>query len=86
MSHDNQSMNVRNSTYSHHLLLNRATASSLKIGLFGIGLDAYWPQFEGLKERLEQNMAVVEEKLSTVHANIVNAGLVDTVDKAFEDL
>jgi len=25
----------------------------LKIGLFGIGLDAYWPQFPGLKERLE---------------------------------
>ena len=25
----------------------------LKIGLFGIGLDAYWPQFDGLKERLE---------------------------------
>ncbi len=25
----------------------------LKVGLFGIGLDAYWPQFKGLKERLE---------------------------------
>jgi L-arabinose isomerase len=22
------------------------------IGLFGIGLDTYWPQFEGLKDRL----------------------------------
>jgi L-arabinose isomerase len=25
----------------------------LRIGLFGIGLDTYWPQFSGLKERLE---------------------------------
>ncbi len=25
----------------------------LRIGLFGIGLDAYWPQFAGLRERLE---------------------------------
>ena len=24
-----------------------------KIGLFGIGLDADWPQFAGLKERVE---------------------------------
>lgn len=24
----------------------------LKVGLFGIGLDAYWAQFEGLKEKL----------------------------------
>ena len=26
---------------------------TLKVGLFGIGLDAYWEQFEGLKEKLE---------------------------------
>ena len=26
---------------------------TVKIGLFGIGLDTYWPQFHGLKERLE---------------------------------
>jgi L-arabinose isomerase len=23
-----------------------------RIGLFGIGLDTYWPQFKGLKNRL----------------------------------
>ena len=57
--------------------------SSLKIGLFGIGLDSYWPQFEGLKERLEGYLHVVEQKLSTIHPAIVNAGLVDTIDKAF---
>ena len=28
-------------------------ASALKIGLFGIGLEAYWEQFAGLKDRLE---------------------------------
>ncbi|MDB5211030.1 MAG: putative L-arabinose isomerase protein [Sediminibacterium sp.] len=58
-------------------------ASTLKIGLFGIGLDAYWPQFAGLKERLEGYMQVVEQKLSTIHPQIINAGLVDTTDKAF---
>ena len=26
---------------------------NLKIGIFGIGLDTYWPQFKGLKQRLE---------------------------------
>jgi L-arabinose isomerase len=59
-------------------------SSSLKIGLFGIGLDTYWPQFEGLKERLEGYLDVVEEKLSAICPNIVNAGLVDTADKAFQ--
>jgi L-arabinose isomerase len=58
--------------------------SSLKIGLFGIGLDSYWPQFEGLKERLEGYLQVVEQNLSHIHPAIVNAGLVDHIDKAFE--
>jgi len=56
----------------------------LKIGLFGIGLDTYWPQFEGLKERLEGYLTVVGEKLSSLHPSVVNAGLVDTPDKAFQ--
>lgn len=57
---------------------------SFKIGLFGIGLDTYWPQFSGLKERLEGYIKVVEDKLADIHPNIVNAGLVDTADSAFE--
>ena len=58
--------------------------AQLTIGLFGIGLDTYWPQFEGLKERLEGYLKIVEQKLSAIHPSIINAGLVDTVDKAFE--
>lgn len=56
----------------------------LKIGLFGIGLDAYWEQFTGLKERLEGYLSVVNRKLSDVHQGIVNLGLIDTAEKAFE--
>lgn len=59
-------------------------SSTLKIGLFGIGLDTYWPQFAGLKERLEGYLDVVERQLSAIHPAIVNAGLVDTADKAFQ--
>ena len=58
--------------------------AQLTIGLFGIGLDTYWPQFEGLKQRLEGYLKIVEQKLSAIHPFIINAGLVDTVDKAFE--
>jgi L-arabinose isomerase len=58
--------------------------SNLKIGLFGIGLDAYWEQFEGLKERLEGYLAVVVEKLGAVYTGIINLGLIDTPEKAFD--
>ena len=53
-----------------------------KIGLFGIGLDTYWPQFEGLKTRLEGYLARVEGKLARDGVEIVNLGLIDTPQKA----
>src|SRR5438105_6157557 len=62
---------------------NRINESSLRIGLFGIGLDTYWDQFSGLKDRLEGYLSEVQQKLAAIHGNIVNAGLIDTVDKAF---
>ena len=58
--------------------------TGLKIGLFGIGLDTYWPQFEGLKERLEGWLNEVEKRLSAMGPHVLNAGLVDNADKAFE--
>ena len=56
----------------------------LRIGLFGIGLEAYWPQFTGLKKRLEGYLQVVHKKLERPNVQIVNLGLVDSVSKAFE--
>ena len=55
---------------------------TLRIGLFGIGLDAYWPQFAGLKERLESYLARVAQKLALPGVEVVNLGLVDTPEKA----
>ncbi len=57
---------------------------SLKIGLFGIGLEAYWSQFDGLKVRLEGYVDVVAQKLSSFDTEIVNLGLIDTPQKAVE--
>jgi len=56
----------------------------LKIGLFGIGLDAYWPQFKGLKERLEGYLEEVSIKLESFGAGIVNLGLIDNPVSAME--
>jgi len=58
--------------------------AQLKIGLFAIGLDTYWEQFEGLKQRLENYLSIVEKNLAAIHPQIINAGLIDNVDKAFE--
>ena len=54
----------------------------LRVGLFGIGLDTYWPQFAGLKERLEGYVARVAEKMERPGVEVVNLGLVDNPDRA----
>lgn len=52
-----------------------------KIGVFGIGLESYWSQFDGLQERLEGYLETVENRLNQYGADVVSAGLVDTPEK-----
>ncbi|HTJ13082.1 MAG TPA: hypothetical protein VL547_13700 [Dinghuibacter sp.] len=55
----------------------------VKIGLFGIGLDTYWPQFDALQNRLAGYLGTVAGRLAELGATVIDAGLVDTPDKAF---
>ena len=56
----------------------------LRVGLCGIGLDAYWPQFAGLKERLEGYVARVAERLARPGVEVVNLGLIDRPERSRE--
>ncbi|MGN6724721.1 MAG: arabinose isomerase [Tepidisphaeraceae bacterium] len=56
----------------------------LRIGLFGIGLDTYWPQFEGLEAQLTGYLRRVGQKLARPGMEIVDLGLIDTPAKAQE--
>lgn len=56
----------------------------MKVGLFGIGLEVYWGQFDGLKNRLEEYLAFVGNQFATYRVELVNLGLIDTSEKAFE--
>jgi L-arabinose isomerase len=51
--------------------------SRARVGVFGIGLAAYWPQFPGLKERLAGYQREVEQRLTALGAEVISAGLVD---------
>lgn len=59
-----------------------SSTSRLRVGLFGIGLDAYWPQFDGLHERLAGYLLQTEKKLAAHGVEVVNLGLIDTPQKA----
>ena len=56
----------------------------MKLGLFGIGLDTYWPQFAGLRERLTGYQSRIAGQLRKMDVDLVDAGLVDNPFKARE--
>jgi L-arabinose isomerase len=58
------------------------TYPKAKVGLFAIGLAAYWPQFPGLKERLEGYYRSIAEELAAF-ADVADMGLIDTPQAAF---
>jgi len=58
-------------------------AATLKVGLFGIGLDTYWPQFAGLKERLEGYQAEIAKGIGGLgDVDLVDVGLVDNPERS----
>ena len=61
-----------------------ASTHTLKVGLFGIGLDTYWPQFPGLEDRLRGYVQQVAGQLSRSDVEVVNLGLIDTPQKALD--
>jgi L-arabinose isomerase len=59
-------------------------ANALRVGLCGIGLDAYWPQFTGLQARLEGYLRQVGTRLERAGAVVEDLGLVDTPQRGRE--
>lgn len=58
--------------------MERKQRLAARVGVFGIGLAAYWPQFPGLRERLAGYQRAVEERLTHLGAAVVSVGLVET--------
>ena len=56
----------------------------LRVGLCGIGLEAYWAQFAGLKAKLEAHVEEVAGRVRHPGIRVVNLGLIDTPTAARE--
>lgn len=53
-----------------------------KIGLFGIGLETYWSQFDGLLEKLNTYQNTIKSKLEKCNIEVIDVGMVDSPVKA----
>ncbi len=64
------------------LLTTQHASAAPRVGLFSIGLDAYWPQFPGLEDRLNGYSNRIARKLEALGAEVVHLGLIDNPRKA----
>lgn len=74
--------------YNVKIILNQSNhkimSPKVKVGLFGIGLDTYWPQFEGLLENLKGYQKQIKNKIKDFGVEVADAGMVDNPVKAKE--
>jgi len=55
-----------------------------KVGLFGIGLETYWAQFDGLLDNLKNYQSQIQTKIAGFGVEVIDAGMVDNPVKARE--
>ncbi len=62
--------------------MKRVQHRKARVGIFAIGIAAYWPQFKGLKERLERYQRQIEKAMRGFGCDLFSAGFVDDEKKA----
>jgi L-arabinose isomerase len=63
--------------------ISRRKPLNARIGVFGVGFHAYWPQFDGLLEELLGKLGVFIEKLRPLEVEVVDFGMVDDAESAY---
>ena len=53
-----------------------------RVGVFGVGHDGYWPQFPGMKERLQGYIKKVEQRLAAFDCELIMGEMVDSDNAA----
>ena len=67
-----------------HFSAKNKKSSSVRIGVFGVGYDKYWEQFPGLYEELMQKQEKFIGKIPTHGTVVVDFGMIDSPQKAYE--
>ena len=66
------------------MIIERRKPRTARIGIFGVGHDTYWGQFDGL---LEELMSYHEELKRIVESNgveVIDFGMIDNALKSYE--
>lgn len=64
--------------------VERRKPLTANIGLLGVGHATYWHQFDGLLQIMHEKQAKLRSKIQLHEKNLIDFGLVDTSEKAYE--
>ena len=64
------------------VLDGRDRKQGLHVGLYGVGLDTYWPQFDGLYDRLQGYQDQIRTHIEREGVTVFDVGIVDNPEKA----
>lgn len=67
-------------------MLQRLKKRNARIGIFAVGHDTYWGQFEGLLDNLMSYHGVFKEMVEENEVEVIDYGMVDNSMAAFETL
>src|SRR5690554_6869781 len=65
------------------MLIERRKRLTANIGLFGVGHDTYWHQFEGLKDELLGYHGEMEKIIKNFGVEVFNFGMVDNAETTY---
>ena len=54
----------------------------MKVGIFSLGLDTYWDQFDQLLDHLNGYHREIRDRIASMEVEVVDAGMVDCPEKA----
>ncbi|MFT4154436.1 hypothetical protein [Parafilimonas sp.] len=77
-------MSTDTNQQGHFSISRRQSHSPARIGVFGVAYYKYWAQFEGLLEDMYKKQQYFIEKIETRAVEVIDFGLIDTVQKAYE--
>ena len=63
--------------------ISRRKPRTARIGVFGVGFHAYWPQFNGLLDELRGKLDIFVGKVGAHDVDVTNFGIVDDAQSAY---
>ena len=66
------------------LQIERRKPLSARVGVFGVGHDTYWPQFDGLLDSLLGWHGELKTRLESFGVGVTDCGLADDAESAYE--